>query len=153
MYYSGQEIIEIAVRIEENGNEFYTAAAKAIKEDTEVKGLLLDLAEKELVHIAIFQKLAEHFKAETFEFNPDEASDYISYLADQHIFGKTGAGAELAKTVRTPKEALEIAFKFENDSVTFYTELEKRTETDAKPLIRQIIEEEVEHAAEIKRFM
>jgi len=153
MYYSGQEIIEIAVRIEENGNVFYTAAAKAIQEDNDIKGLLLDLAEKELMHIAIFQKLAGRFEAEAFEFNPDEASDYISFLADQHIFGKAGAGAELAKTVHTPKEALEIAFKFENDSVIFYTELEKRTETDAKRLIRQIIEEEMEHAAEIKRFM
>lgn len=153
MYYSGQEIIEIAVRIEENGYEFYTSASKAISDDNDIKGLLLDLAEKELMHIAIFRKMADRFEAEKFEFNADEASDYIIYLADQHIFGKTGAGAELAKTVRIPKEALEIAFKFENDSVTFYTELEKRTERDAKRLIRQVIEEEMEHAEEIKRFM
>jgi rubrerythrin len=59
MYYSGLEIIEIAVRIEENGEEFYTAAAKIFKEMTDVKGLFLDLAEKELTHIAIFQKLAD----------------------------------------------------------------------------------------------
>lgn len=153
MYYTGQEIIEIAVRIEENGNEFYTEAARAIGNDSEVKGLLLDLAEKEVMHIAIFQKLADNFEAEKFEFNADEASAYINYLADQHIFGKAGAGAELAKTVQTPKEALEIAFRFENDSVTFYTELEKRTESNAKQLIHQIIEEEKEHAEEISRFM
>jgi rubrerythrin len=153
MYYSGKEIIEIAVRIEENGNEFYTSAAEAIKENNDIKGLLLDLAEKELMHIAIFQKLEERFEAEKFEFNADEASDYISYLADQHIFGKAGTGKALAKTVHTPKDALEIAFKFETDSVTFYQELEKRTESDAKNLIHQIIEEEMEHAAEIKKFM
>ncbi|MBE0648811.1 MAG: ferritin family protein [Bacteroidales bacterium] len=153
MYYSGKEIIEIAVRIEENGNEFYTAAAEAIKGDNDIKGLLLDLAEKELLHIAVFQKLEEQFEAETFEFNADEASDYISNLADQHVFGKAGAGAELAKTVHTPQEALAIAFKFENDSVEFYTEMEKRTGTNAKQLIRQIIEEEKEHAAEIQTFM
>ncbi|MBL7137958.1 MAG: hypothetical protein ISS17_04205 [Bacteroidales bacterium] len=116
MYYSGQEIIEIAVRIEENGYAFYTAAAEAIKTDNDIKRLLLDLAER-------------------------------------HIFGKAGAGNELAKTVRTPKEALEIALKFENDSVAFYTELEKRTESDAKKLIYQIIEEEKEHAEDIKKFM
>ncbi|TSA28071.1 MAG: hypothetical protein D4R67_04700 [Bacteroidetes bacterium] len=153
MYYSGQEIIEIAVRIEENGYAFYTAAAEALKTDTDIKALLLDLAEKEVMHIAIFQKLAEKFEAEKFEFNQDEADDYINYLADRHIFGKAGAGTELAKTVKTPKEALGIAFKFENDSVDFYTELEKRTESNAKRLIHQVIEEEKEHAAEIKRFM
>ena len=153
MYFSGEEIIEIAVRIEENGYAFYTDAAEALKTDTDIKSLLLDLAEKELLHIAIFQKMAQKFEAEKFEFNADEASDYINYLAGQHIFGKVGAGVELAKTVKTPKEALEIGLKFENDSVIFYTELEKRTESEAKRLIRQVIEEEKEHAAEIEEFL
>jgi rubrerythrin len=153
MYYSGLEIIEIAIRIEENGREFYTAAAEMIPENNDVKGLFYDLAEKELTHIAIFQKLAEKFEAEKFEFNKEEASDYIGHLAETHIFGKKDAGAELAKTISTPKQALGIAYKFENDSVLFYEELLKRTETDAKKVILQIIAEEKEHAAEIKRFM
>jgi rubrerythrin len=153
MYYSGLEIIEIAVRIEENGQEFYTAASEMFKENTDVKGLFYDLAEKELTHIAIFQKMADKFDAETFEFNKDEASDYIGHLADTHIFGKKEAGITLAKTVSTPKQALEIAYKFENDSVVFYEELLKKTSSDSKKLILRIIEEEKEHAAEIKRFM
>jgi len=153
MYYSGQEITEIAVRIEENGYAFYTAAAEKIRESNEVKNLFLDLAEKEVLHIAIFQKLADRFEAEKFEFRKDEASEYINYLADSHIFGKKDAGTALAQTVKTPVEALEIAYKFENDSVSFYEELYKRTESDAKKFIRQIIDEEKEHAAEIKQFM
>ncbi len=153
MFYSGQEIIEIAVRIEENGYAFYTAAADNISESNDVRSLFLDLAEKEVMHISIFQKLADRFESEKFEFNPEDASDYMNHLAESHIFGKPGTGVELAKTVTTPKEALAIAFKFENDSVTFYQELFKRTETDARKLISQIIDEEKEHAAEIKTFM
>lgn len=153
MYYSGLEIIEIAIRIEENGQEFYTAAADMIRENTDIKGLFHDLAEKELTHIAIFQKMAEKFESETFEFNQDESAGYIGHLADTHIFGKKDAGAKLAKTVSTPKQGLEIAYKFENDSVVFYEELLKRTSSDAKKLITRIIEEEKEHAAEIKRYM
>ena len=153
MYYSGLEIIEIAIRIEENGEEFYKAAAEMIKESTDVKGLFLDLAEKEITHIAIFQKLADKFEAETFEFNKEEASDYIGHLADTHIFGKKDAGAELAKTISTPKQALSIAYQFENESVAFYEELFKKASSDAKKLILKIIEEEKEHAAEIKLFM
>jgi rubrerythrin len=153
MYYSGLEIIEIAVRIEENGYAFYTAAADNIEESNDVRSLFLDLAEKEVMHIAIFQKLASRFESEKFEFNADEASDYVNHLAESHLFGKPGSGAELAKTIVSPKEALAIAYKFENDSVTFYEELFKRTESDAKKLIRQIIDEEKEHAADIKKFM
>lgn len=153
MYYTGQEIMGIAVRIEENGNAFYSAAAEILKGSPDTSNLFLDLAEKEIMHIAIFQKLAEKFEAEEFDFDPIEINDYVANLADKHIFGKPDAGAALAKTIKTPKEALDIAFKFENDSVAFYVELEKRAKTEAKPLILQIIEEEKEHAAEIKQFM
>ena len=153
MYYSGQEIINIAVRIEENGNEFYTNAADMVTESNDTKALFLDLAEKEVMHIAIFQKLADKFDAESFDFQGEDASDYINHLADSHIFGRPDAGKALAQTVKTPKEALEIAFKFENDSVAFYTELLKYARSDSKKLVQQIIDEEKEHAAEIKRFM
>jgi rubrerythrin len=153
MYYSGLEIIEIAVRIEENGEAFYTAAAEMIRENNDVKGLFLDLAEKELTHIAIFQKLADKFEPESFEFNKEESADYIGHLADTHIFGRKDAGPELAKTVSTPQQGLEIAYKFENDSVVFYQELLKKASGNSKKLINQIIEEEKEHAAEIKKFM
>jgi rubrerythrin len=153
MYYSGQEIIEIAVRIEENGNEFYTNAAEMISGYSDTKALFLDLAEKEVMHIAIFQKLADKFDADSFDFQENDSSDYVNHLAESHIFGKPDSGKELAKKVKSPQEALEIAFKFENDSVAFYTELEKFARSDSKRLVRQIIEEEKEHAEEIKRFM
>jgi rubrerythrin len=153
MYYSGLEIIEIAIRIEENGYAFYNAAASMITEPNDKKALFLDLAEKEMIHIAVFQKLASRFEAEEFEFNLEDESDYVNHLADTHIFGKKDAGITLAKTIITPKDALEIALKFENESVAFYSELFTRTHTEAKGLIKQIIEEEKEHAAEIMNFL
>jgi rubrerythrin len=153
MYYSGQEIIDIAVRIEENGNEFYTAAAEMISGSSDIKGLFFDLAEKEILHISIFQMLAEKFDAESFDFEAQDASDYINHLAESHIFGKPDSGKALAKSIKSPREGLEIAFKFENDSVAFYTELLKHTRSDSKKLVQQIIDEEKEHAADIKKFL
>ena len=153
MYYSGQEIINIAVRIEENGNEFYTLAAGMVPDDNDIKGLFLDLAEKEIMHISVFQKLAEKFDDESFDFGPQDASDYINHLADSHIFGKPESGKKVAETIKTPKQGLEIAFKFENDSVAFYTELLKYTRSNSKRLVQQIIDEEKEHVEDIKKFL
>jgi rubrerythrin len=153
MYYSGQEIVEIAVRIEENGNEFYNAAAEMISESDDIRGLFFDLAEKEIMHISVFQKLAEKFDQDSFDFESQDASDYINHLAESHIFGKPDTGKALAQTIKTPREGLEIAYKFENDSVAFYTELLKFTRSDSKKLVQQIIDEEKEHAADIKRFL
>jgi rubrerythrin len=153
MYYSGLEIIEVAIRIEENGHAFYCAAAEKIGDMNDNKALFLDLAEKELIHIAIFQKLANQFEAEEFDFKSEDEKDYINHLADNHIFGKKDAGVELAMKLKTPKEALEVALRFENESVTFYSELYKRTHSGAKGLIQQIIDEEKEHAKEIMHFL
>ena len=57
MYYSAKEIVEIAVRIEENGYAFYIAAAEMIREPNDIKNLFLDLAEQETMHTATFQKI------------------------------------------------------------------------------------------------
>ena len=153
MYYTGNEIVEIAVRIEENGYTFYTNVSEMTGKENDIKHLFLDLAEKEIQHMAIFQKLLEKYEPEDYAMANEDASAYISHLAESHIFGKPEAGMKLAKTIKSPKEALEIALKFENDSVAFYTELAGRAKTDSKNLIRQIIEEEKEHAAEISRFL
>lgn len=153
MYYSGKEIVEIAVRIEENGYAFYIAAAEKIRETNDVKKLFLDLAEQETTHTATFQKIFEKFEPEEFEQSEEDYSAYIQNLADKHIFGKPEAGVELANTLKTPKEALEAAFKFENDSVAFYKELYSKVKSDSKPIIKQILAEEIAHAARIKKFL
>ncbi|HTX89183.1 MAG TPA: ferritin family protein [Bacteroidales bacterium] len=145
--------MEIAVRIEENGNAFYNAAAEKLKQSGDIYSLLVELAEKELQHIAIFQKLLASYEPEDYEIAADDASAYVSHLAESHIFGKPEAGVHLAQTVSTAKDALEIALKFENDSIDFYVELEKRAKSDSRRLIRQIIEEEKEHAEEIRHFL
>ncbi|MCK9618098.1 MAG: ferritin family protein [Lentimicrobiaceae bacterium] len=153
MYYSGEEIIEIAIRIEENGHIFYTTASEAINDNDTVKKLFGELAAKEISHIATFQNIAEHFEPENFEFSKDDAADYINHLADNHIFSRSNAGSEMAKKVHNSKEALDIAYKFEINSVNFYTELLEKTRSDSKKVIRQIIEEEKEHASELKEYM
>ena len=52
MYYTGNEIVEIAVRIEENGYAFYTNAAEMVGKENDIKSLFIDLAEKEVLHMA-----------------------------------------------------------------------------------------------------
>jgi len=153
MYYTGKEIVEIAIRIEENGYAFYIAAAEMIRESTDIKNLFIDLAEQETMHTASFQKMFDKFEPEDYEQGDEDFSAYIQNLADKHIFGKPEAGANLAKTLKTPKEALEVAFKFENDSVAFYKGLYSKAKSDSKNLIKQIIAEEEAHAARIKRFL
>ncbi|MBI5560973.1 MAG: rubrerythrin, partial [Deltaproteobacteria bacterium] len=53
VYFSGSEIIEMAVRIEENGGRFYTDASEATK-DSKLKKLFQYLAGEEKKHLKYF---------------------------------------------------------------------------------------------------
>lgn len=153
MLYSGYEIVEIAVRIEENGFAFYTEGAQAITDNQKIKNLFTDLAKKETHHVAVFRNLLSKWESESLEFSAEEFDSYLQHVANTHIFHKKDSGIAMAKTIKNAKHALEIAYKFETDSVEFYTEMLKRTESDAVQLIKRIIDEEKEHAREIKSYM
>jgi len=153
MYYSGHEIIQIALRVEENGHTFYTEGAKKITDNENVKTLFLDLAKKEIKHIQVFKKLDEHFQEESPTIDMNGTDEYMQHVADSHIFQKKDSGNEMASQIISAKQALEIAFKFENESVEFYTQMLSRVHAKSKPLIEMIIVEEEQHAAEIKRFL
>ena len=131
----------------------YIAAAEMIREPNDTKNLFLDLAEKETMHIAVFQKLLEKYEPEDYDISQEDASAYIQNLADGHIFGKPDAGVKLAKQLKSAKEALGIAFKFENDSMAFYTELEKRAKSDSKSTHPPDHRRRKDHAADIKKFL
>jgi rubrerythrin len=153
MLYSANEIVEIAVRIEENGHDFYTEVAKYFQDNKKFNILFNSLANKEIGHIEVFKKLSEQVEDEGFEFNLEESQDYLQHAADTHIFLKKNSGKELANTIKTSKEALEIAYKFEIQSVEFYNQMLTKAQTKAKKLIFHIIEEEKDHAAEIESYM
>jgi len=149
MYYSGNEIVEISISIEENGYAFYTEAAKNVEEQ-EMKNLFLDLASKEISHIGAFQKIGEVFKDQYIIDAPEDAELYIQNLADKHIFKNKNAGIEKAKGLKNADEILRIALQFELESIDFYSSMLDRVSGNAKRIIQNIIEEEKEHASEIR---
>lgn len=152
MYYSGLEIIEMALRVEENGYKFYTEAQK-ITDDLEIKALFLNLAAMEVNHVSAFKKMLENYEPENFEFNKDESEEYINFLADSHIFSKKNAGIDKLNSLKSGKDALEMAFKFEIDSIAFYKEISGYAQKEALPVIERLIEEEKQHAKAIKKLM
>lgn len=152
MYYTAQEIAEIAVRIEENGHDFYIAAAE-MTENENVKKMFLGLAQKEESHIAAFKHLLSKVEFEHTEFDLESSGDYLQHQADTHIFQKKDSGKILAASITNSKEAIKIAHQFEIESVEFYTSLLKRVQSNAKNMVANIIEEEKQHAKELEAFL
>ena len=147
--FNADEIFQIGVQIEQNGQRFYNMAAKNCS-DPSAQKLFLDLASWESKHIDLFEELRQRLprsgRGGDF-FDPNqELSLYVKAAADSHVFLRSKDIPELASNCKTPIEALDLAVTFEKDSVVFYTTMKKLVpEHLGKNEIDTLIDEEISH--------
>ncbi|MFN7171029.1 MAG: ferritin-like domain-containing protein, partial [Candidatus Omnitrophota bacterium] len=116
------EVLEFAIRIEENGEIFYREVSKKV-EQRKVKDLFNFLAEEEVKHRKVFEEMLSQIE----NYQPPESypGEYFAYLrayAEGHIFTKEKKGALMAKKMHTAKEAIDFAMEIELDSILYYLE-------------------------------
>ena len=106
--FSGKDVIEMAVRIEENGLTFYTEAAIA-SESEEIKELFQFLGDEEKRHIYCFENIGKSFDDDNLPGISDpymeEASIYLGALANSRVFTEPDEGSRMAKEVRDENDA------------------------------------------------
>lgn len=147
--FNADEIFQIGVQIEQNGQRFYEMVAKNCSNPSAQK-LFLDLASWESKHIHLFETLRRRLprsaKGGDF-FDPNqELHLYLKAAADSHVFLKNKDISELVSKCKTPIEALDVAVAFEKDSVVFYTTMKKLVpEYLGKNEIDTLIDEEINH--------
>jgi rubrerythrin len=154
--FEASDIVEIAIRIEENGANFYKFAEQIAKQE-EAKQLFAHLALEEINH----KKTFEGIFAKLDKNNPPESYDgeYSAYLRDyvdsNIIFTKEAMSKELAK-IKDTAGALDFAIKRELDSILYYHEIKRFVPANQYATLDQIIEEERKHFAKLsevkKRF-
>ena len=154
--FQASDIVEIAVRIEENGVNFYRFAEQLAKQE-EAKKLFSSLAEAEIAH----KKTFEGIFAKMDKLTPPESYDgeyavYLrAYVDNNIIFTKEVMDKELAK-VKDTIAAIDFAIKRELDSILYYHEIKRLVPVAQHAAIEQIIEEERKHFSALtemkKRF-
>jgi rubrerythrin len=155
--YNADEIYEMGIQIEKNGQAFYEAAAEAAA-DSETRKLLSDLARWEETHVALFSDLKKKLPGDLQE-DPrldldQQKAIYLKAAADSHIFTKHRDPKALAKTCKGPLDVLNIAMDFEKDSVVLYTAMKDLVpENLGKETIDKLIKEEMGHIALIQNWM
>ena len=150
--FTGREILEMALRIEENGMRFYSDASKASK-NKDVKELFRRLAEEEAHHIKVFTEMKKLMPGDTVAegFDPyiTEASLYLRAIADTEVFTEPGKGAGFAKEVGDEKEVLNLAIDMEKDSILFYYEFLKIVRDKDRAILDALIEQEKSHLSKL----
>ncbi|MBN1983055.1 MAG: ferritin family protein [Chitinivibrionales bacterium] len=148
IHYSAEEIYDIGIQIEINGREFYKSAAKKTA-DPDTKRLCNDLGNWEEKHVEIFERLKEEFCSNEKDALLDLDQQQYLYLkatADNHIFLKTLDIAALVAQCKNPVEILEMALKFEKDSVVLYLSMSDLVpEKLGRSHIAELVNEELRH--------
>jgi rubrerythrin len=143
--FEAGDIIEVAVRIEENGANFYRYAEQLTGRE-EVKALFRHLADEELKHQKTFTEILAGMERNL----PPEAYDgeYAAYLHNyvdnKLVFTAEAFAQEMAK-IRDEASALDFAIRRELDSLLYYREIREFLPADRRSAIDRIIAEEKAH--------
>ncbi len=157
-YVNAEEILQIAITIEENGHAFYITALDSIS-DPNIRRHIQALATWEDGHIARMQDLLQVIKSKDDDFplfysSEEDTSLYIRSIGDQHIFLQDGSVNGLLEKCNNVTELLEVALKFEQDSVALYSNLSgKISDEDTKAVIITIANEEKQHVEQIQKLI
>ncbi|MDD3626811.1 MAG: ferritin family protein [bacterium] len=145
--YSSREILNIAVKIEENGYDFYEDLSKTAK-DEKLKILFHELADMETSHRKTFIAMLNNVPDDDFEtlssygFS-DETFQYLNAIADSKIFKKGEKyGLDTNEDILT---AFAIAIGLEKDSIIFYYEVMAYISEKHKTTLQNILSEEKQH--------
>ena len=141
--FSAREIIDMAIKIERNGENYYRQAIAKVTDES-LQSLFLFLADEEYEHARRF----EAFKQRIKDSDEDRKLAEISGTMLQSVVGNQRFSlddADLAKLDSTEK-LIGIAIEFEKDSILFYEMLQSFNE-DPETLgqLNEIIAEENRH--------
>jgi rubrerythrin len=142
------EIIEIAIRIERNGVEFYRYLSENV-EDNDAKDVFSFLAAQEEKHVGIFRKMLYEVADYTPKYSyPGEYGLFLDELAGSAI--DSLKNYENALKTRGFQEAIKLGIEAELQTIVYFTELYELLPDKVNEALKNVIDEEKKHYLELK---
>lgn len=143
--FSGSEIVELGIQIEENGRDFYNALVKKSKHE-KAKDVFKFLALEEEKHISVFRGILDSVgRYEPPEAYPGEYFAYMNALAGDYVFTKKKTGEVAAKKAASDAQAVDAGIGFEKDSILFYEGMKKVVSEYDQGVVEEMIAQEQGH--------
>jgi rubrerythrin len=150
--FKPSEILKIALRIEENGREYYLEA-KERASTPDMADLFGFLADEEVRHLEVFSKmLADVGEEKVPESYPGEHDAYIRALAAGHVFTRDSVGKDMVAEAKDEKEILKFALGFEKDSILLYYEMLDLVPASKRAVVEEVIREEKSHVRKLNEI-
>jgi len=146
--FTANEILDIAIRLEKNGENIYRRAIEKIAMP-ELASALEWVADEEVRHAKWFSDLKRNTAGQSIGMSVEEIGpDFLGSVIGEQSFSLQGIDFTSIDQV---SELLDIFIEFENDGILFYEMLLPfiRSES-ARELLETIIAEEREHIKVLK---
>ncbi len=147
------DVVNFAIRIEENGERFYRYAAM-ISDDEETRYLFNFLADEEIKHKQYFESVLSRLDLTgrfSFESYQGEYMQYVQNYLDRKIIFNKRAEQDFSG-IRDIMSALNFAIDRESDSILYYSEIKNLVPKAQHSRIDTIIEEERRHFLKLSTF-
>ena len=146
--FSAEEIIKLSTDIEKSGYNFYSTLAAKV-ENAKAKVAFQFLADEEGQHIKDFEALGVDLAKEFVvdEKYSGEYKEYLDSLIESHIFNQSDIEDmfNMFNKISDVKDALDIALRFEKDSIIIFQSFLTVVGEKGKDVISRLIDEELGH--------
>jgi len=148
------DITELAMELEKSGEAFYRAVADKV-DSPEVRALFEDLAEQEMAHYKVFQKLSRSMREQPFMTDEewDMYQDYLDATVQSAFFEGADKALAAADEVEDQEQALRMAIGFEKETMLFFHDLYDRVPERGKETVEKVIAEEQRHVQRLARMI
>jgi rubrerythrin len=148
--FTASDVLQFAVRLEEDGELFYREAADRSKK-FEVKKLFNTLASEEAEHKKTFEEILS--KVTLIEPREDYPGEYLAYIHD-YIDGKIFVALDdksAEAETRNVATALDFAISREMESIHYYQELKAFVSIEDHETLDKIIDVERRHFMQLSK--
>jgi len=142
--YSGAEIFQIAMELEDAGRVFYETLAEKSK-DEELSDLCWLLSEQETVHYRMFKKMSDELAQRPASRPPTwDEMHFAHILIEERVLSDSQTAEDAARSGDVVG-ILDTAIQLEKDSILFYNELLGEVDEKDIPAVKEVIDEEKHH--------
>jgi rubrerythrin len=139
------ELVKVAVEDEKSGVAFYSTLAGKTR-SAALRKTFAELAEQEKFHRKRFEQMLEglggHKAAESY---PGEYMVYLRALTDNRAFPDEQAARRMAEQCKDDAAALELAIRFERDTLLLMNEMRGMVGRKDASVVRELAQEEQSH--------
>ena len=153
-HINSDELIEIAIKIENDGFHYYSKMADRAN-DPELTSLFSYLASEEKKHATDFISMKEkmgHTEIKIPEmYESPDISLYLEALVEGKVFWTDLSVDDILDEIESEEQAVKHAISFEKDSVLFYNDILDLAILEKKDvsLIREMIKQEKIHISKL----